>query len=295
MRSTLLVLSVPLLAFACAGATRDTGFEGDPAAAGTDGGASSSSSSSGSTGTVVIGDDSGTVKPSEAPAEVWGHSGTALYRLDPVTKAVTVVGDFKNCKGVVDIALNETSELFAVTSQALYSVDKTTATCTLIHDGEYPNSLSFVPKGTLDPAKEVLVGYNAGEYVRIDPATGSVTKVGDLGGGFKSSGDIVSVKGGPTYLTVTGASCTKEDCLVEVDPKTGKLIKNLGGLNRIDVFGLAFWGGSVYGFDNTGKLFEVKLGGGKLTVSDINIAQKPSDLAFWGAGSATNAPLSEPK
>jgi uncharacterized protein YodC (DUF2158 family) len=141
----------------------------------------------------------------------------------------------------------------------------------------------------------VLVGYNAGDYVRIDPATGSVTKIGELGGGLRSSGDIVSVKGGPTYLTVTGTSCTKEDCLVEVDPKTGKLIKNLGGLNRQDVFGLAFWGGNVYGFDNTGKLFEVKLGGSKLTVTDIAIAQKPSDLAFWGAGSATTAPLSETK
>ena len=55
----------------------------------------------------------------------------------------------------------------------------------------YPNSLSFVPKGTVDPNVEALVGYNGGTYVRIDTVTGAVTSIGNLGSGYSSSGDIV--------------------------------------------------------------------------------------------------------
>jgi hypothetical protein len=146
-------------------------------------------------------DDAG--KPS-APlvSEVYGNSGTELYRLDPNTKAVTDIGSFDGCTGVVDIALDEDSNLFGTTSKGLYKIDRNTAKCTSIASGEYPNSLSFVPKGTVDGNVEALVGYNEDVYVRIDPSTGKVSPIGSLGQGYTSSGDIVSVKGGGTYLTV---------------------------------------------------------------------------------------------
>jgi hypothetical protein len=232
--------------------------------------------------------------PSGEVNEVFGHSADSLFRLDPKTNNVTEVGPFSGCNGsIIDIALDEASTLYAVSFSALFIVDKTNAKCTQIATGSYPNSLSFVPKGTVDPAVEALVGYEDANYVRIDTKTGAKTTIGALGGGLRSSGDIVSVKGGKSYLTVkgTGSTCNTNDCLVEVDPATGKLVKNWGSIEHNNVFGLSFWGGSVYGFDDTGELFEVTFGTSSITTTTIAIPGKPSGLSFWGAGSSTSAPL----
>lgn len=89
----------------------------------------------------------------------------------------------------------------ATSFSAFYSLDLATAKCTQIAQGDFPNSLSFVPKGTVDPSSEALVGYVGSTYVRIDPKTGATTNIGSLSGGYRSSGDVVSVKGGGNFLT----------------------------------------------------------------------------------------------
>ena len=227
-------------------------------------------------------------------AEVFGHSDTALYRLDPETKAVTVVGNFKGCYDILDIALDEDSNLYGASETGLFRIDRCTATCTLLKEGKkYPNSLSFVPKGTLDPNQEVLVGFINGEYHRIDTVTGETKFVGTLSptNEYRSSGDIVSVKNGGTFVTVLGNGC--HDCLAEIDPVNGRIKKTPVPLPYADVFGLTFWGGSAYGFTNGGELFEIKFIGGAAQVgtSGIPIPVAPSGLKFWGAGSTTSAPL----
>ena len=52
---------------------------------------------------------------------------------------------------------------------------------------------------------------------------------------------------------------------------------------RRDVFGQAFWAGTVYGFDAAGELFAVSLADGQL---------KTMAIAIPLAGSTTSAPLS---
>jgi len=200
---------------------------------------------------------------SSGPSEVYGHSANALYKLDPDTKAVTLVGAFKDCSQVLDIALDKDSHLYGTTSSGLWSINRASAQCSPIATGSYPNSLSFVPAGTLDPNVEALVGYDQGDYVRIDPTTGTKSTVGQIGGGLASSGDIVSVKGGGTYLTVKGPNCN--DCLIEVNPATGAMVKSFGEVGHTDVFGLAFWAGAAYGFDDSGELFEIDLSNASTT------------------------------
>jgi hypothetical protein len=228
-----------------------------------------------------------------AASEVWSHSADTLYRLDPVTKAVTVVGRFTGCTNdVKDIALDAQSNIFATTDDALYRIDRKTAACTRVANGQFTNSLSFVPKGTVDPNEEALVGYQpSGAYIRIDTKTGAISTIGALGNpNLESSGDIVSVIDGPTFLTVYGTGCA--DCLVEVNPKTGAITKNWGPISRDYVFGIAFWAGSVYAFDFSGSLFELSFTGGKLGAKEIPIPNKAPGLEFWGAGSTTSAPVS---
>lgn len=266
-----------------------SGGEGGSGSSGSTGGAGGSPSSTGEGGGLITTGGGGSGGgPEPVVAEVWGQSPDTLYKLDPKTNGVTTVGKFQGCAGVIDIALDKDSNLFAAASGGLYTVDKATAKCTLLASGGYPNSLSFVPAGTVDPNKEALVGYLGAEYVRIDTGTGQVIPIGQLSGGYTSSGDVVSVKG-KTYLTANGQSCTKGDCLLEINPKTGDLVKNWGAVGFDAVFGLAFWAGKAYGFTDGGEVFEISFTMTGITSTKISIPGNPK-LQFWGAGSTTSAP-----
>jgi hypothetical protein len=292
MRGSLSVLVAPLLLLACsAGVDGGTG-----AGSGTGGGGAGGvgGSGTGAGGDPGFGGAGGQGASLPTIDEVYGHSATTLYELDPLTKQVTVIGDFENCGGdVIDIALDANSTMYATSFGGLARVDRTTAACTFIAEGDYPNSLSFVPAGTLDPSVEALVGYVGSTYVRIDPSSGVVSNIGSLGGGYVSSGDIVSVKGGGTYLTVNGNGCS--DCIIEVNPSTGALVKNYGSVGHGSVFGLAFWGGSAYGFSNGGVLFEITFEPNSVSTTVIPVPGAPSGLQFWGAGSSTAVPLVVPQ
>lgn len=226
-------------------------------------------------------------------AEVFGHSANTLYRLDPETKAVTVVGPLVGCTAsIIDIALDAESNMYGTAFGSLWSIDRTTGQCTHIADGSYPTSLSFVPAGTVDPEVEALVGFDEDEYIRIDPQTGTITSLGELTGGMRSSGDIVAVAG-QTYLTVfDDGECLATDCIVELDPIDGAVIEHFGPLPYDQVFGLAFWAGRAYGFSRGGELFEIEFMAGSVATTPIPIPGAPADLEFFGAGSTTSAPPS---
>ncbi len=306
MRALLLVLvAIPLVACSAStgGSTSSTGGSGagGAGAAGGNGGGGAGGGMGGATTTG--GSDQGGFggfggQGGGAPVgetEVFGHSASTLYKLDPVTKQVTVVGDFDGCfgEGVIDIALDKLGNMVGTTFGGLYEIDKATAKCTQIAAGSYPNSLSFVPQGTVDPDVEALVGFEGSTYVRIFTDSGQKQTIGALNGGYVSSGDVVSVIGGGTYLTVFGGPESCSDCIIEVDPKTGAFVKNVGALGHSSVYGLAFWGGAAYGFDAFGELFQIDLTNG--TTMNIVIPGAPADLSFYGAGSSTSAPLEPPE
>lgn len=227
-------------------------------------------------------------------AEVFGHSGDTLYRLDAESKAVTVVGTFDGCNAsIIDIALDADSKMYGTAYGGLYAIDRTTGACTLIADGQYPTSLSFVAAGTVDPTEEALVGFVDAQYIRIDVQTGAVTNLGLLPDNLRSSGDLVSVANGGTWLTVTGPGCDSGDCIVAIDPSTGDVVQNYGPLPYERVFGLAFWAGRAYGFADSGALFEIDFGETTVTTIEIDVPGAPSELSFYGAGSTTSAPPQE--
>ena len=89
------------------------------------------------------------------------------------------------------------------------------------------------------------------------------------------------MKGGP-------GNCN--DCLLQIDPKTGDLVQSYGSVNHTDVFGLAFWAGTAYGFDNGGQMFSIGWQNNKLVTTDLPVPNPPPGLQFWGAGSTTAAP-----
>jgi hypothetical protein len=148
--------------------TETGGAAGQAGAGGQGGGASTGGAggAGGDGGSIIFPMDDGGPPPL-MPGEVYGHSSGTLFKLEPYSQVVTTIGPFNGCSSVIDLAIDKDSKIIATTFDGIYWVDKTNAKCTLIAQGGYPNSLSFVPEGILDPVKEVLVGYQNSTYVRI--------------------------------------------------------------------------------------------------------------------------------
>ncbi len=310
LRSRALALAPPLLLAACAAvktAAPPNDAGGSDAAAPADAVHDAAPSDSGAPVDRVSFDfGSAGERPPPAPGKVYAHSAETLFLLEPISKQVTTVGTFDCTGSMVDIAIDRAGKMTGSAAisfsgalgGALVTVDPVSAHCEILSRG--PNlvtSLTYVPEGTLLATAEALVGYADDRYVRVDPATGGLTDIGLLnnaaGGNTKwiSSGDVVSIKDGGTYLTVKpeSGSTAGGDRIVEVDPKTGALKRIIGATGAPDVLGLGYWGGIAYGFTIAGTLIQIDLTTGAGTV--IPIAGAPPDLMFLGAGTTTVAPI----
>jgi len=242
--------------------------------------------------------------------EVYAHSELTLYRFNPVAGDFVTVGQFTclNSDGgvaeMLDIAIDRAGNMVGTAAMSehasivgrLVSIDKTTAACTVLKTGSYPNSLAFVPVGTVLPDREALVGYVNDSYVMINPDTGLVSSIGNLNAIgaatlWMSSGDIVSIVGGGTYLTIIPRNSVtadpQGDRIAEVDPTTGAIKRVIGATGTTGLYGLGYWGGIAYGFSNAGLLVKIDLGTGAGTPIPIT-AGPPS---FYGAGTTTIAPI----
>ena len=141
------------------------------------------------------------------------------------------------------------------------------------------NGLSWI-RAEQGPEQLVASSYDGGLF-QIDPATGAATRIGSLGGGMQSSGDLVSVASHGTLLTVKGTGPMANDQLVRVDPATGAATV-IGPTGFRAIWGLGFWGSKVFGFTQTGQfiLIDPRTGAGTL------VKNFPA-FPFWGAGVTT--------
>jgi hypothetical protein len=274
---------------------------------------SSGGSSGGSSG------DPGDLDGSTANGRVYAHTPKTLYLFEPVTKNLTAIGDF-DCLGadsMIDIALDRAGAMFGTAFNKFVSIDPTNAKCTVIgtDSGQayYPNSLSFVPAGTLDPTKEVLVGYvqsfdNGKSYIdtycRIDTATGAMSVIGQPGdlnppagtGGkyYDVAGDLIALinDNNKAYVilkddpyTDAGAASTTNH-LAEINPTTGTITKIVGPTNQLKTFGFAYWGGKGYGFSDDGRITEINMTTGATT----EVLRLDGGPGWYGAGVTTDSP-----
>src|SRR5262252_1801681 len=290
------------------GAPSSTDAAGSDAPAPTDATTSHDAQADASPSDLVASDGPAGERPPPAPGKVYAHSADTLYLLEPISKQVTMVGMFDCTGSMVDIAVDRTGRMTGsagisfnnALGGALVSVDATNAHCTVLTRGaDLVTSLTYVPEGTLVANAEALVGYADDKYVSVGPATGALTQIGLLNdaasGGVTwfSSGDVVSIENGGTYLTVKAQSGNpgggSGDRIVEVDPKTGALKRVIGATGSNDVLGLGYWGGIAYGFTLAGTLIQIDLMTGAGT--PISIPNAPADLAFYGAVTTTVAPI----
>ena len=227
-----------------------------------------------------------------ADGTLYAHTSSQLYKLDIASKTFALVGSFtfnKSSGSVTDIALNRTQNLYAVTFNDLFTCTTFNAACTwLMKLPTSFNGMTFVPMGTVYKDKEALIGIaNNGGWHQIDfqAAVPTIKQLGSYGAGYTSSGDAFSVLGIGTFATVnkTGVS---GDVLVEVEPTTGKVIKDLGAIGGSALYGFAWWDGVFYGFASSGQVWDVDVATGKgKQLSGFNIPK----VSWWGAGVSTEA------
>ena len=251
--------------------------------------------------------------PPGTPGRTYAHTVDTLYLFEPVSRDIKEIGKF-SClrKGevVIDLAVDRTGNVYATTFNRFLTVDPNTASCTVIKEAEgggtYPNALSFVPAGTLDPTTEALVGYaqsatdvEADDYVRIDTKTGEITKIGELnvadaGTQYFSSGDLFSLiqDSNRTFLSVRVlGDVGGTDRIAEVDPASGAIKRIVGDTMQRNIFGLGYWGGKGYGFSEDGRVSEIDMTTGvAVIVKTLTAVTGGSPLPWYGAGVTTEAP-----
>lgn len=241
------------------------------------------------------------------PAEqslVYAHSGQTLYRIETSDLEVIEIGPFGAAVGtasITDIAIDKDGRMIGVSLRKIFEIDEATGTATELQEftgADGFTSLSFVPVDPEDPdsAERLIAANDQGEVFEIDPETGDATMVGAYGmhgdQQIRSSGDIVSIRGYGTLATVTlGDTLTDPDFLALIDTTTWQAtVIGTAGTGYDRIFGLGFWGGTIFGFvDDVGE------GRGELVTIDrtTGVASPAviSPFRWYGAGVTTTAPI----
>ncbi len=241
----------------------------------------------------------GDVAPLDRPASdvaplddvlVYANTASELYRVDPRSFAVSLVGRFTFSDSdqdhqMTDIAVNAAGEIWGITFNAVYRIDAATARCSLVSplEGQY-NGLTFVPVGVLNPSVEVLLAVaGSGDYYVVNTGNGRVQRLGSYGA-YASSGDLVSIASAETWAIV---KVLGDDNLARVDLRSGRTTL-VGPTGVDDVWGLGYWRSRLYGFTQGGQFVTLDPATGRATV------QSTASRAWWGAGVTTIAPVAPP-
>jgi hypothetical protein len=239
--------------------------------------------------------DAGTTPPPADGATVtlpdpvlYAHTGDRLYRVDVGALTATLVGTFAfpgaETRVMSDVAIDRSGTLVGVSFDRIYSVGSSTANLVFVGSlvDEF-NGLAFVPAGVMDASREVLVGCTSDGYLHaIDPASGVSDMVGEFGDGIESSGDLVYVPGQGLFATVIvdGGST---DQLARIDPATGRATV-IGSTGYAELWGLAWLGGWIYGFNPAGDLVRLDPATGAGTL------YATASLPWHGAATAVASP-----
>jgi len=192
-------------------------------------------------------------------------SGGRLARVDVVTGDVDLIGNM----GVImtDIAFDPDGDLFGLSFNSFFSINRTTAALSLIGNHSVPggNALVFGADGTLYAA-----GATSTSLHTINPATGASTNLGNMG--FASGGDLAFHEGN-FYL----ASTTSQ--LVRVDLGNLSNTAAVGPFGVSSVFGLATGDdGVLYGVAGM-QIFSVNTATGTAT-NPVNYGGQGLGAAF---------------
>ncbi len=215
---------------------------------------------------------------------IYAHSPTELFRIDPQTFELTVMGTFSVPDRMTDLAVTPDGTIYTISytmgTSTLWQVEASSARCTRVVDiTNSPNAvgMTFLPDNTL------LVADKDGQVFRVDPRAGTATKIGEYGMMMSTAGDLVAVADGTMFgmsdKKPGGATAAMSNILLRVNSGTGVGTPIGTGIGYGKVFGLAFVRGKVYAFTDAGEIVEIDhmTGTGRLV-------RTHAGKQFWGAG-----------
>ena len=224
---------------------------------------------------------------------VYAHTSSQLYKVDPDTLAVMLVGNFTFAGGgsdqITDLAIDKSGLMIGISFTSVYRIDPATAACTRLSQDLTAtfNGLSFVPAteiGQTGPDILVATRNTSGVVSRIDPATGAATQIGNMGS-FSSSGDLVSIAGFGTVQTAdNGAS---PDRLVRLAPNSFAANPIGTNIGYGDIWGIAYWKNKIFGFTEAGQFITID------PTTGVGTLVQGNGPAWWGAAVTTLAPVFE--
>jgi hypothetical protein len=227
-------------------------------------------------------------------AAVYSHTAKDLYRVNYETLEITRVGAFNGAFGtdtMTDLAMDSTGTMIGISFTQVYRVDPVTAGTTLIGQATLQqafNGLSFVPSqlalGTAGPDVLIASRNNDGRIFQIDPVSGAVSQLGDMGAAYKSSGDIVGVHGFGMVATVMGPALGDPDVLVRLESGTFAATPIGTSVGVAGIWGLGFWKQRLFGFGSAGAFVEIN----PETGASTPIRTTPE--MWYGAAVTTAAP-----
>lgn len=219
--------------------------------------------------------------PYEPKQTMFSHSGDTLYRIDPKLLKVEEVGQFwPNAPHMTDLAVTPDGKLYAISNNNLYEVNGLTAEVRWIVKVPGLTNVAL----TFDKDGSLLAADKSGGFRRVDPHTGQVTEIGTYGAGLGSSGDLVALADGRLYDMNDVDAAKSNNELISIDPQTG-VATTVGGTGFRMVWGLSFWGGTLYGFTRAGEFLAIDPQTGQGTLIQA------TGHEFWGAAVTPEAPL----
>lgn len=220
--------------------------------------------------------DAGDFEP--PPAIMYVHTPDTLYTIDDESFDLIEIGGFglDASQPMTDLAITPDGNVYGITSDTLYAVDRGTGVATFIADVQSDTNvgMTFLNDGTL------LATDESGGVRKINPVTGEVTEIGEFGNMFATAGDLVAVADGTMFaISDQGPNGDEQDnnVLLTVDTASGSAT-GVGQIGYGKVFGCAVANNAVYAFTEAGEVIEIdpNTGSGQLV--------RTHDVLFWGAG-----------
>jgi len=214
---------------------------------------------------------------------VYAETATDLYQIDPVTLTQSHLCTFSGVDGPVnDIAVDDNGTLYALTADELYTVNINncaSSPLTSVSGGSGFNGLSFLLDGRL------IAVDTSGDVTQINPSSGATHSLGNYGSSLGSSGDVVALSNGQIYATALDTTGQiADDILVTLDPNTftATPVGTIQGYSHI--YGLGYWAGVLYGFDDHGDVLKIDPSNASAVVAINN------SFEWYGAGTTPQAP-----